>query len=39
MVKPSQNGLLLLKLNPYLKKGVKRVSGKYKPVSLLGAFF
>jgi len=39
MMKPSQNGVLLLQLHPYLQKGAKCESGKYRTVSSLGAFF
>jgi len=38
-MKPSQNGVLLLQLHSYLQKGAKCESGKYRPVSLLAAFF
>jgi hypothetical protein len=39
MMKPSQNGVLLLQLHPYLQKSAKCESGKYRPVSWLGAYF
>jgi hypothetical protein len=39
MMKPSQNGLFLLKLNLHLKKVAKCVSGKYRPVSLMRELF
>jgi hypothetical protein len=37
MMKP-QSGVLLLQLHPYLEMGTKCESGKYRPVSSLGAF-
>ena len=38
MMKPSQNGVLI-QIHPYLQKGAKCKSGKYRPVSSLGAYF
>jgi len=38
-MKPAQNGVLLLQLHRYLQKGAKCESGKYRPVSSLGAIF
>ena len=38
MMKPSQNGVLLLQSQPYLQKGTKCESGQYRPVSSLGPF-
>jgi len=39
MMKTSQNGVLLLQSHPHLQKGAKCETGKYRPVSSLGAFF
>ena len=39
MMKPSQNGVRLLQLHLYVQKGAKCESGKYRPVSSLGAYF